>query len=213
MNTSQVKQVHSGQRWPVVEWLSFIFVVSGLAILPMLFMLTGCIPVAFVAGASAGLVIYDQRTPKTITSDKNRGLVIQQHLNADRELWRQSHVTVAVFNGVALLIGQTPTEELRARAEEIARQTDGIKLIYNEISIEEPIHNSARHYDVWLTTKVRSALTVTHGLNSSTLKVVTENGVVYLMGMTTKYQGQIAASKAQEVSGVKKVVKLFEYIT
>lgn len=174
---------------------------------------TGCVPAAFVAGASIGLVVYDQRSPKTIVVDKNIALVVQERLNADRELRTSGHVTVAMFNGVMLLIGQTPTEELRGRAEDIARQHVGAKLIYNEISIGLPVSDGVRNHDVWITAKVRSSLMVTHGLNSSTIKVVTEDGVVYLMGMTTKQQGEIAAAKAQKVSGVKKVVKLFEYIT
>lgn len=175
--------------------------------------LGGCVPAAFMAGASVGLVAYDQRSAKTIAVDKNTALVVQKRLNDDEELYRSGHVTVAVFNGVMLLAGQTPTEELRSRAEDIARQHAKVKLVYNEISIGPPVSDKTRNYDTWITAKVRGSLVMTHGLNSSTIKVVTEDGVVFLMGTTTKQQGQIAALKAQKISGVKKVVKLFEYIT
>lgn len=186
--------------------LSLLFTTSS-------FTITGCVPAAFVAGASVGLVVYDQRKPSTIAIDKNIALAAQSKLKADKELYSQSHVTVAVFNGVMLLVGQTPTEELRERAEQLVRQYSGIKLLYNEIAIAEPVSNGVRGHDAWITAKVKSTLIATHGLNSASLKVVTENGVVYLMGMTTKRQGELAASKAQRISGVTKVVKLFEYVT
>ena len=70
----------------------------------------------------------------------------------------------------------------------------------------------ARANDSWITTKVKAVLAAASGLNSSTLKVVTENKVVYLMGLTTRSQGKLAAEEARTVAGVEKVVKLFEYL-
>ena len=85
-------------------------------------------------------------------------------------------------------------------------------MLYNEVTIEQPISNSARANDSWITTKVKTTLLTSPNLNSASLKIITENGVVYLMGLTTRTQAQIATDKTRTVAGVQKIVKLFEYI-
>lgn len=174
--------------------------------------LQGCWPAAFVAGAATGIVVYDHRPAKVIASDKNVSIKIQGRLNGDEELLRDAHVTVATFNRIVLLVGQAPDEELRSRAEGLARTDSRIKKVYNEVTLDNPAGKRARTRDSWLTAKVKTALMTTPGLNSASLKVVTEGRVVYLMGLTSKAQGDVAAEKARSVTGVKKVVKLFEYL-
>jgi len=172
-----------------------------------------CIPAVFMAGAAAaGVVIYDQRSPKIMFDDKNIIFTVQNALNNDSELRNKSHVTIIVFNHIALLVGQTPTVELRNRAETLVKANTKIKILYNELTVEQPISDVARAGDTWLTTKVKTSLLAAPGLNSASLKVITENGVVYLLGLTTRTQAQIATAKTRTVAGVKKVVKLFEYI-
>ncbi len=101
---------------------------------------------------------------------------------------------------------------MRNRAESIAKSNSNIKLLYNEVTVEQPISNSARANDLWITTKVKATLLTAKDLNSASLKIITENGVVYLMGLTTRAQAQIATDKTRTVAGVQKIVKLFEYI-
>src|SRR5262249_27678907 len=87
-----------------------------------------------------------------------------------------------------------------------------IKRIYNEVVITQPTSNMVRSKDTWITTKVVTKMLAEKGLRSTQIKVVTENSVVYLMGLVTHSQGNLAAVVASQVSGVTQVVKLFEYL-
>ncbi len=172
----------------------------------------GCLPVVFVAGAATGAIVYDHRTTKTIVNDRDVTFQIQNRLNNDPEFKDQSHLSVTAFNHIVLLVGQVTSDDLRKKAEDIARSNSKVRMVYNEITVEKPIGDLARTNDTWITTKVKTVLAATSGLNSASLKILTENKVVYLLGLTTKEQAKLAADKARTVSGVVKVVKLFEYM-
>ena len=184
-----------------------------IAIIAAILFLPGCMPAVFVAGAAAGgAVIYDHRSTKDILDDRNITFQVQNKLDHDMRLRQHAHVSIATFNHVALLLGQAPNNELRNHAEAIVKANPKIKILYNEITIGKPIANMARANDAWITTKVKTVLLATPGLSSTNLKIVTENGVVYLMGLTTRTQAKLAAAKTRKVAGVRKVVKLFEYL-
>jgi len=175
--------------------------------------LTGCVPAVLVAGGAAtGAIIYDQRKAKVMVSDRDTTFGIQKSIDHNAELRNKVNISVATFNNVVLLVGQAPTAKLRRTAEAIAKSHPKVKMIYNEITIRKPISKMARANDSWITTKVKTVLVSTAGLKSSSLKIVTENRVVYLMGLTTRAQAKRVAEKARTIAGVKKVVKIFEYI-
>lgn len=174
--------------------------------------LVGCVPAALVAGATVGgAVIYDKRSVKVMDQDHNARSIAQYRLDRDPTLQGHAHVSVSVFNNVALLVGQAQTSEIRDRAYSIVAEGPDIKRVYNEIAIGEPTSTLQRANDSWITTKVRGAMLGTSNLNSTNLKVITENGVVYLMGVVSRRQGALAADVARRISGVTKVVKVFEY--
>ncbi len=179
----------------------------------MILILQGCIPAAFVAGTAAGVVIYDHRSTKTIVDDRDITFQVQHKFDSDQDLHDRAHVSVATFNHIALLLGQAPDAGLRSKAEAIAKSNSKVKIVHNEITIEKPISDMDRANDAWITTKVKTVLATTVGLSSSNLKVITENKVVYLMGLTTRTQAKLAADKTRTVAGVEKVVKLFEYLS
>ena len=183
----------------------------------IVFSLQGCVAAVVIAGAATaavagGAIIADNRSTKTIMEDRDLTYKIQEKLANDPELQGKVHIEVASFNGVVLLDGQAPTAELRDRAVSLANSVAKIKLLHNEITLEYATGSSVRTHDSWITTKVKSSLVAEQGLSSAQMKIVTENGTVYLMGLVTKGQGDLAAKKASQVESVKKVVKLFEYI-
>ncbi|MCK4609161.1 MAG: BON domain-containing protein [Gammaproteobacteria bacterium] len=181
-----------------------------LAVVPLL---SACVPTALVAGATAGgAVVYDNRSMGTMWQDNNTSYQAQILINNDKELKDKANISVAVFDHVVLLVGQAPTKELRDHAQTLIKTVPNIKRICNQITIGQPISASATSNDAWITTKVKSAMLGKKGLSSTQLKVVTEAGVVYLMGLTTPSQGKLAAEVARKVDGVKKVVKVFEYV-
>lgn len=174
----------------------------------------GCIPVALVAGGATvgGAVVYDKRSTKTIAQDRDTASRALRTLYDDPELREQTHITVATFNQIVLMAGQAPTAELRDRAYQLVASTSPrAKRIYNEITVEPPISKTAAANDTWLTTKIKTAMLAEKGLSSSQIKVVTENKSVYLMGLVTRKQADLAAEVASQVSGVERVVKIFEY--
>lgn len=176
--------------------------------------LCGCVavPLAIVAGATAGgAVIYDKRSFKTMSEDQNSRSYAQRWLDSDRTLKGHAHISVAVFNHVALLVGQAQTPEIRDRAYQIVSRVKNIKRIYNEVAIAGPTSTLQQTNDTWITTKVRTAMLAKSGLRSTNLKVITEDNMVYLMGMVTRKQAALATDAARRVSGVTKVVKVFEY--
>jgi len=184
-----------------------------LAIISVVLLLPGCIPAAFVAGAAAGgAIIYDHRDTKTMINDRDAAFQIQNNLDLDKDLFKKAHLSVVAFNHIALLVGQVPNEELRKHAETIAKANSKIKVLYNEMTIGPPISHMQMTNDTWITTKVKTTLIATPGLSSTNLKIITENGTVYLMGLITHQQADLATEKTKTVSGVEKIVKIFEYL-
>ena len=185
------------------------------ALLLLAFPLMGCVPAILLAGAAGatlgGAVVYDQRSYKTMNQDHNARAVIQAKIERDPQLKGQSHISVSVFNNIALLVGQAKTVALRDRGYQITAKAPYVRRIYNEITIAMPASAIQRANDSWITMKVRTAMLEKPGLSSSNLKVVTENKIVYLMGIVSPRQAAMAADVARRISGVQKVVKVFEY--
>lgn len=185
-----------------------------LALIFSLFCLSGCVPALLVAaGATAGgAIVYDKRSFSVMKSDQHATHVAQYWINSDEALKGHSHISVTVFNQVALLVGQAQSQQLRERAYKIMQKVNGVKRIYNAITIAGSTSELQRASDTWITGKVKSVLLATPGLKSNDLKIVTENGVVYLMGSISRQQADVATKAARHVEGVTKVVKIFEYV-
>lgn len=174
--------------------------------------LSGCIPVALVVGATAGgAVVYDKRDIKTQAFDRNATSAASSRLNEDAYLKGQAHLDVAVFNRTALIVGQVTNPDSKDRAYQLVSTIKGIHQVYNQITIEPAISRSARANDAWITTQVKTAMLATKNLQSTQIKVVTENHVVYLMGVVSHEQADLATEVARDIAGVEKVVKVFQY--
>ncbi|MEE3322192.1 MAG: BON domain-containing protein [Pseudomonadota bacterium] len=124
----------------------------------------------------------------------------------------QSRIVVVSFNGNVLLAGQVDSEDLKSQAGNIASQVRHVRHVHNELEIAGGSSFLARTNDAWLTSKVKSRLLVNGEAVGMRTKVVTENGVVYLMGLLTHAEADAAVNQAQKVYGVQKIVKIIEYI-
>jgi osmotically-inducible protein OsmY len=175
--------------------------------------LSACIPVVLVAAGATvgGAIIYDKRSIKTIAQDRDMASTALKQISEDPDLKDKVHITIATFNNMMLIAGQAPTEELKNHAYQIASSATNLKRIYNEITVEPITAASTQTQDTWITTKAKSAMLAEKGLSSTQIKVVTENKVVYLLGVVTHKQADLAADVASTVSGVSRVVRLFEY--
>lgn len=171
--------------------------------------LSSCVAVV-VAGAATGLVVYDKRNLSTLESDARIFHLVHKKIVTNPH-FRQSHIVVVSFNQVVLLVGQTPSASLRVMAEKIAQQTPGVKRVYNEINISNPISITTKTNDSLITGQIRSYMLQKKGLESGSIRVVTENSIVYLMGIASHEQANLAVDVARYIPGVRKVVKVFQY--
>ena len=181
-------------------------------ILASLAMAYGCAPVIVAGGATAAVVANDRRTLGSFIDDETIELKSRKALNSDASLGENMHVNITSVNGVVLLTGETAAAEQRDRAIADVREVLGIRRIVNELRVA-PISNLAnRANDSWLTSKAKARLIATKDLDSGQIKVVTENSTVYLLGLVKKNEADIVTEAVRQVGGVRRVVKLFEYL-
>jgi len=175
--------------------------------------LSGCATPVLVAGAAVGAasVAADRRTTAAMVDDQTIELKAQSALNDDTNLADNARVSATSFNGVLLLTGQASTPALREQAIAEVRGLAKVRQIHDAIEIAPPTSAKQQSTDTWITTRVKSELLSADGLEAARIKVVTENDVVYLMGLVTHAEGDSAARTAQKVEGVKRIVTVFEY--
>ena len=116
------------------------------------------------------------------------------------------------YNGTLLLVGQVPSEELKNMAGKVASNLRGVDKVHNELTVAANLPATQRLTDTWLTTNVISYLATNDRIDSSKLKVTTENASVYLMGMVTREEADRIVNAASSVGGVQRIVKVFDYL-
>lgn len=177
--------------------------------------ISGCAPLVIGAAAVGGAtVVHDRRTAGTMVDDQAIETKTVAALYREPDLMKQSHINVTSYNNIVLLSGETPTEAFRTRVEEITKGIEHVRRVYNELTIAAPSSYMNRSSDSWLTTQVKAHLVEVRdikGFDPTRVKVVSENGTVYLMGLVSRREADAAAESARQVGGVQRVVKLFEY--
>ncbi len=176
---------------------------------------SGCAPLVIVGGAATtASIVHDRRTAGSIVEDQAIELRIKNGLRKDSEIKAQAHINVTSYNGIVLLSGEAPTQALVQRAGTIAREAEQVRRVHNEIRIAAPSSSMTRSSDAWITSKVKGSLVGVDvkGFDPTRVKVVTENGTVFLMGVVYRREADGAVAKTQQVSGVQRIVKLFEYL-
>ena len=155
-----------------------------------------------------------RRTAGAVIEDRSIETIVAVNLKADNQAFREARFNVVSHNGVVLLVGQIQNQSLKQKATEIiAKSSSKIKRIHNELEISEKRGILSRGNDSWIATKVRTLILANDEVPSNQVKLTVENGVVYLMGILTESEGDKAANVARNVVGVKKVIKVFEYVT
>lgn len=177
------------------------------------FLLSACsAPVVIGAAAAGGAVVAtDNRTAGTVIDDQTIKLKAAERLEDDEGLKETAHINVTSYNGIVLLTGEAISEGLKKNAESLVSDIPKVRKVVNEVVITEPTSLQSRSHDTWLTTKVKSSLLTTDEIPGNQIKVVTENGTVFMMGLVTRKQGSDAAEIARTTTGVRRVVKIFEY--
>lgn len=137
---------------------------------------------------------------------------VSNAISKDEQLKKEARIVTTAYQGRVLLTGQSPSTDLSNRAKQIALGVDGTSEVYNEIRQGQPVGLGTASSDTWITTKVRSQLLTSDQVKSSNVKVTTENGEVFLLGLVTQAEGQAAAKIASQVSGVKHVTTAFTLV-
>jgi osmotically-inducible protein OsmY len=171
----------------------------------------GCVGMAVGTAVVGTLAATDRRTLGAQTEDK--AILLKGEARVSRLVGDAGHVNITSFNRKVLLTGEVRDETMKQAVEREVSEIEGVQSIVNELAVMGVTSFTSRSNDTLITGKVKAAFVDTKDLYANSIKVVTERGTVYLMGRVTQREGQLAAKVASSVSGVQKVVKVFDYIS
>jgi osmotically-inducible protein OsmY len=176
----------------------------------LLTQLAACVPAVVGGAAAGGAIAADRRTSGIYVEDENIELKAVKYM--ETTLGEQAHVNVTSYNRNVLLTGEVPDDKAKASAEAFVKSIENVRNITNEIAVGPKTDISSRSNDTFLTSKVKTKFVTENQFPANYVKIVSENSVVYLLGIVTKSEGDAAASIASNTDGVSKVVKVFEYM-
>ena len=180
----------------------------------LLLMMSACTPVLTAVNDEGIQEDPGRRTLGTAIDDQSLETTIAVNLNTESEALKNSHINVHSYNGIVLLVGQVPSQELKNLATEVATRSspNRVKQVYNELEVAGTTTFLSRSNDAWITAKIKTMMLADSEISSGRTKVVTENGAVYLMGIVTRAQADKVVELVSNTRGVTKVVRAFEYI-
>jgi osmotically-inducible protein OsmY len=173
--------------------------------------LSGCVGVMAGSAVMGTVAAVDRRTFGAQTEDK--AIAVKGELRIPKIVGDAGHVNINSFNRKALLTGEVRDEAMKAAVEREVASIEGVQSVVNELEVAGPSSFTSRSSDTLITTKVKASLIDMKTISANSFKVVTERGSVFLMGRVTQREGTVAADVARGVSGVLKVVKIFDYMS
>lgn len=186
--------------------------VSALAlVLAAASLLQACVPLAATAVVGTALVVTDRRTTATVAVDQEIDFRGTRAVND--AIGGRGHINVNAYNRVALLTGEVPSEGDRKLAEDALLKITNVKSVVNELAVMGNASLGSRSSDSLITGKVKASFVDAKDVSANAFRVTTERGIVHLQGLVTEREANLAADVAARVSGVQKVVKVFEYIS
>jgi len=177
------------------------------------FLVSGC--TSIITATTDGPIDNNEpgRTFGRFIDDEQIETVIGVNIAHSSEALAQSNISIVSYNGVVLLVGQVQRNEQKSHLSEIAQQVKGVRQVHNQVSVGGEISALASINDSLITSNIRTRFLVNDsGVDFSNIKVVTENGVVYLMGVVNERDANEAVDIARQAGGVQRIVKVFEYI-
>lgn len=178
--------------------------------------LSGCSTVATGTAEATGLSLWhDRRTSKALAIDESIEIKAAIELNSHDDTRSKCHFNITAYNGIVLVSGEAPTQRLKEKIITMVRAISGVKLVHSQLTIASPSSFSTRSYDSLITSKIKLALSGVKdipGFDATRIKVVTESGIVFLLGLVHENEGHVTTEIARREEGVKRVVQIFEYI-
>jgi osmotically-inducible protein OsmY len=182
-----------------------LFALAAIAAAPLL---TACVPLIVAGAAGTALVVTDRRSTGVQLDDTTIETKVATTLLS--RYGDRVHANVTSYNGVVLLSGEVPDATIAADAVALAKGTDRVRAVHNELVVGPTSDLSARTNDTYITSKVKTRFIEANRFPATQVKVVTERGVVYLMGIVTRAEADAASEIASTTTGVVRVVRLFE---
>ncbi len=182
----------------------------GFSAILLISQLSACAPVVIGGAAAGGAMAADRRTSGIYIEDQNIELKASQQIS--QQLGDKVHVNVTSYNRNVLLTGEAIDATSKSKVESITKEITNVKSVVNELAIAGNSDLSARSSDTYITSKVKTNMLTENRFPPNYVKVVTENAVVYLMGLVKHQEADAAVEIARNTGGVAKVVKVFEYI-
>lgn len=173
--------------------------------------LTGCAKIISVTTSEPIQISTNKRTLGTKINDQQLETIARVNLNNTSKQLEDAHINIDSFNGLVLLTGQVPNEQLRNLAGDTVGKINSVRQVHNELTSGTPTDFQARSKDSWITTKIKTKL-VASSIQSRRILIVTEAQTVFLMGLVSRYEADRITNVAKNTDGVKQVVKVFEYI-
>ncbi len=185
----------------------------GLLVLATVQSITACAPLFVGAVIVTSIDLHGERRTLGRNIDDNLlELKLRGNYQSDENLGSPVNISVTAINGIVLLTGEVHTDDQRQYAESLANGYEQTRKVVNELDLAGRSNLNSRANDTWITSKVKTSLLRADNVPSSNIKVVTERGKVYLMGLVTQDEAQAAVEAARSVAGVIHIVKVFEYI-
>jgi osmotically-inducible protein OsmY len=160
-------------------------------------------------------LLQDRRTREAILIDKDIEIEAYSELNSEDDLLNQCHFTITAYNGAVLITGEAPNEELRKKIVSIVQVAPNVKLIHDNLMIATPSDSNSRANDELITDTVKTALNQIRTIpdfDPAMVKVITENGIVYLMGLVHRDEGTVVINVTRLQPGIKQIITVFEYV-
>ena len=174
-------------------------------------LLQGCAGLIIGAGIGAASFAHDRRTLGAQVDDTTTSGRISSAIAYDVAVSEQTSISVQVYNGTTLLVGQAPTQALIQQVEKLASSVKNIKKLHNQVRLGLPIPPSIVAKDAWIASKVKTRLIADKRIDGLHIQIEVENGEVFLMGLVSEQESNIAVEITRIIDGVKQVIKAFEY--
>lgn len=182
------------------------------ALITLIALLQGCAAAAVVAITTGASMATDRRSIGNQIDDQSIEVQAYNNIVKNKSLNDNTNIHVVSVNGAVLVIGQAPNSYLKDQVIQIINAIDGVAKIHNQIRIGNITSITTQTNDIWLTSKVKTALFASDDVSAQDIKVITENGEVFLMGLVSKKEADIAIDIARNIGGVNRVFKAFEYL-
>lgn len=183
-----------------------------LCLLSCLFALNACVSLIDATTQDPIQADLGERTFGIVIDDERIETTVSVNLRKASDTLRAAHVSVISFNGVVLLVGQVSNADDRETATQVAHTVQNVRQVHNELTVSGSISLLARTNDCWLTSKIKTKFAFHGSVEAGRIKVITEAGSVFLLGLVTREEADLAVEVARNTGGVQKIVRVFEYI-